>query len=99
MSSFFATGHSCARQKAVGVLWASLRTEETHGHGYGYGYGYVKDGWMDGWIMVAGKVALVSRSGLAANGDGEAGRCAGSPMRKWIRDGWGRGGSSHGGST
>lgn len=32
---------------------------------------------MDGWIMVAGKVALVSRSGLAANGGGEAGTCAG----------------------
>lgn len=32
---------------------------------------------MDGWIMVAGKVALVNRSGLAANGGGEAGRCAG----------------------
>lgn len=44
----FATGHSCALQKAVGVLWASLRTEETHWYGYGYGCGYVKDGWMDG---------------------------------------------------
>lgn len=35
-------------------------------------------------------------SGLAASGGGEAGRCAGSPMRKWIGDGWGRGPSSHG---
>lgn len=75
--------HSCAPQKAVGVLWASLRfrgSEETHayGYGYGYGYGYVKDGWMDGW-MVAGKVTLVSRSGLAANGrwiESNRGLCA-----------------------